>query len=587
MWQYLNNSLCRQTSRRCLIFCFLLVWVTSCPPAHGAVEIAAPAGTETSVLLRKRYGLAKAYYQNLLKLPRRDDSRGAWEKGVRGFRRIYLADPRAPLAMDSLYMMGRIYSEMAARFDNPLDLAEAITYYDDVAALFPEGRLADDALLELGTIFLTGDKDRQRAADTFARLLSSYPAGDMASEARKRLASLEGVYGSAAVGSAAPAEGGGELAEVLPIKFWSINNYTRVVVKVSGPVRFKEQLLEQEGNKPRRLYIDLATSRVAPEGRGPLSIGDGLLKQVRVGQYRPDTVRVVLDIESIEKYKIFRLYDPFRVVIDVKGVERREEISSPPVVINAEGYKKKKLADRDWPVPGIVPSLAQQLGLGIRRIVIDPGHGGKDPGAIAKDGLQEKDVVLKVATRLAMELQRNLGCEVVLTRSRDVFIPLEERTAIANTSKGDLFVSVHVNAAPSAEARGVETYILNLTTDEDAMRLAAFENATSASRMSDLQDILSDLLNNSKIEESTKLARHVQHRMVRGMKLKDLGVKPAPFYVLIGAQMPSILSEISFLSNPAEARLLRRDSYLTAMASQIAAGVTDYVRNVEQTMAGR
>jgi N-acetylmuramoyl-L-alanine amidase len=223
------------------------------------------------------------------------------------------------------------------------------------------------------------------------------------------------------------------------------------------------------------------------------------------------------------------------------------------------------------------PSLAQQLGLGIRRIIIDPGHGGKDPGAIAANGLREKDVVLSVALKLAATLRRQLGCEVLLTRERDVFIPLEERTAIANTSNSDLFVSVHANAARSPETAGVETYFLDLTDDRDAMRLAAFENATSAAKMSDLRHILADLLQNSKKEESARLAGLVQKQMAGGLGLRDHGVKKAPFYVLVGARMPAILAEIAFLSNPEEAKRLQSDAFREAVAVQLAAGVISYV----------
>jgi len=298
---------------------------------------------------------------------------------------------------------------------------------------------------------------------------------------------------------------------------------------------------------------------------------------------------VVLDIESISSYKIFTLQDPFRTVIDVKGWEQEKE-EKPPAVVNVlEGNKKRApgtatSATRDIPQDGPLPSLAQQLGLGIRKIVIDPGHGGKDPGAIAPNGLKEKDVVLAVSKKLAHQLRTKLGYEVVLTRTTDIFIPLEERTAIANTEKGDLFISVHVNSAPSPRLLGVETYVLNLTNDEDSMRLAAQENATSASNMSDLQNILADLLNNSKLDESTKLAEHVQTNMAQGLRIKDLGVKQAPFYVLIGAQMPAILSEITFLSNPGEAKRLRQDYYLTTIAEHISAGVNDYIRGSNLAM---
>jgi N-acetylmuramoyl-L-alanine amidase len=231
------------------------------------------------------------------------------------------------------------------------------------------------------------------------------------------------------------------------------------------------------------------------------------------------------------------------------------------------------------------PSLERQLGLGIKKIVIDPGHGGKDPGTCSPSGLKEKDIVLDVALRVAKILKETLGCEVILTRTRDVFIPLEERTAIANSKEADLFLSIHVNAAPNHEARGIETYVLDLASNKDAMRLAAMENATSAKQISDLQSILLDLMQNSKINESLKLAGLVQEEMVTGLNKKfsavsNLGVKKAPFVVLIGAQMPAVLTEIAFLSNPEEEKRLRDDAYLAGVANHISGGVAQYVHSM-------
>ncbi|MHB8808535.1 MAG: N-acetylmuramoyl-L-alanine amidase family protein, partial [Desulfobulbaceae bacterium] len=225
-------------------------------------------------------------------------------------------------------------------------------------------------------------------------------------------------------------------------------------------------------------------------------------------------------------------------------------------------------------------SLAQQLGLGVRRIVIDPGHGGKDPGAMANN-LKEKDITLKVAKKAAAILEEAYNYEVILTRTKDHSLPLEERTAMANTSKADLFISIHVNAHPKPATSGVETFFLNLATNNEAMRVAARENATSSHNISDLQDILADLMQNSKIQESSILAESVQKKLSSGLgsryATKDLGVKQAPFYVLIGAEMPAILAEISFISNKKEAERLRQDAYLSEVASQIAAGVAGYV----------
>jgi N-acetylmuramoyl-L-alanine amidase len=546
----------------------------------------AAAEDVSDAVLDKRYRAAKVYYHNLQHHYKLGKSRPKWDTTVRTFRQIYLARPKADIGMNSLFMMGRLYYEMYTRFHNPLDLDEAIAYYDDITLLFSASHLADDALYILGQIYLNDKNDPKLAADAFFQITCHYPHSDMAGIAAEH---LSGNNNSNSEETAQHPKVNSKLAQVEPIKFWSTTDYTRVVIQVSDQVDYTKHLLEKQGDRPRRLFLDFAASRIPPKACRPTPIQDGLLKRVRVGQFSPDTVRVVLDIESISSYKIFTLQDPFRTVIDVKGWEQKKE-ELPVAVVKVLKDNKKRApqtaaqATRDVPVEGPLPSLAQQLGLGIRKIVIDPGHGGKDPGAIALNGLKEKDVVLAVSKKLARQLRTKLGCEVVLTRTTDVFIPLEERTAIANTEKGDLFISVHVNSAPSPRLLGVETYVLNLTNDEDSMRLAAQENATSASKMSDLQNILADLLNNTKLDESTKLAEHVQTKMAQGLRIKDLGVKQAPFYVLIGAQMPAILSEITFLSNPSEAKRLRQDHYLMTIAEHISAGVNDYIRGSNLAM---
>jgi N-acetylmuramoyl-L-alanine amidase len=251
-------------------------------------------------------------------------------------------------------------------------------------------------------------------------------------------------------------------------------------------------------------------------------------------------------------------------------------------VISLEDQKKKspKTEVPKKPMGHDKISLAQQLGLGVRKIVIDPGHGGKDPGAMAYN-LKEKDIVLKVSKKIAKILKATYRYEVAMTRTKDVYIPLEERTAIANTQSSDLFISIHVNAHPDKTIGGIETYFLNLATNADAMRVAALENSTSTHKISDLQDILANLMKNSKIDESSRLAQFVQTNLISGVeqkyKTRNLGVKQAPFYVLIGAQMPAILAEISFITNPEEAKLLQDEHYLDKIAQQIAAGIAAYV----------
>ena len=230
--------------------------------------------------------------------------------------------------------------------------------------------------------------------------------------------------------------------------------------------------------------------------------------------------------------------------------------------------------------------MAQQLGLKIKRIVIDAGHGGKDSGAVGRNRLKEKDVVLKIAKGLKETLSKETGAEIIMTRDDDTFIPLEERTAIANTKEADIFISVHANASFNRKAGGVETYFLNLTNDAVAIRLAARENAVSSKKMSDLQYILNDLIKTSKTNESSRLAAVVQESLVSNLKtkyndVKGNGVKGAPFYVLVGTHMPSVLVEVSFISNPKEEARLSDSNYIKEIVAGITNGVNRYVKEME------
>jgi N-acetylmuramoyl-L-alanine amidase len=274
--------------------------------------------------------------------------------------------------------------------------------------------------------------------------------------------------------------------------------------------------------------------------------------------------------------------NPFRIIIDVWGEDSSTVASrSGPAVVLPKNGKMP---------PG---ALAKQLALGVRRIVVDPGHGGKDPGALGYlKGVREKDITLSISKKVSKKLQEQLGYEVLMTRSRDVYLTLEERTAFANTKNADLFISIHTNAHRNRDAYGMETYFLNLATDDDAIRVAAMENATSAKNISDLQTILSDLMQNAKINESSRLAASVQTAMYGKLKgkyksVKNLGVKQAPFYVLLGAQMPAILVETSFISNPRECKRLVDPRYQDHLADAIVAGVQRYIREMQPSASFR
>jgi len=509
-------------------------------------------------------------------------------------------------------MIARMYRQMFQRFRLPIDLDESINSYLQLASQFGNNRLADDALFAVATLYEREKKDRKRATELYEKIISRYPQGDQCAKARKKSAELTQhgrifPAGPQSTLSTTPP------ADILPVKYWSSSDYPRIVIQASQPVAYTTRLLEKDGDQPRRLYIDLKNSTIAPRFQSPVPIEDGLLKRVRTAQVNDNTVRVVLDIESISDYKIFDLKDPFKIVIDVHGIKTRKTVAAPrsisptlelpkiqpkvgatasvPSIIVLEDFSKKRPRHRSQeahlPTPATIHkaqgsrlSLAQQLGLGIRKIIIDPGHGGKDPGAMAF-GLKEKDIVLKVAQKVKKLLKKKYNYEVSLTRKTDIFIPLEERTALANTAGADLFVSIHVNAHPNKATKGIETFYLNLATNGEAMRVAARENATSTHNISEMQHILSDLMQNSKILESSRLARFVQSNIISGLRkdnyqVKDHGVKKAPFYVLIGAQMPAVLVEISFITNPMEAKRLRKDSFLNEIANQITAGISAY-----------
>jgi N-acetylmuramoyl-L-alanine amidase len=238
-------------------------------------------------------------------------------------------------------------------------------------------------------------------------------------------------------------------------------------------------------------------------------------------------------------------------------------------------------------------SLSRQLGLGISRIVIDAGHGGHDPGASA-NGVKEAELVLDVALRLRKLLEKQPGMEVAMTRSTNVFIPLEQRTAMANREGADLFLSIHANASRRSAARGVETYFLNFASNPEAEAVAARENATSAKRMHSLPDIVRAIALNNKIDESRDFATAVQKAMVRRLKarnsqVRDLGVKQAPFVVLIGAAMPSVLAEISFVTNRQEAQLLKTGAYRQHIAEALLDAILAYQQSLKRmrTIAAR
>ena len=345
------------------------------------------------------------------------------------------------------------------------------------------------------------------------------------------------------------------------IRHTSVPDYTRVIITLSDRADHHhfQVAADPAHNRPARIVIDFSPARLDPRMRAPIPVDDGLLKRIRTGQFSPTTARVVLDLEQIESYTAFPLPSPYRLIIDVKG-------------------KGKKTVAR----PGQSRAPPQY------RIMLDPGHGGRDPGAIAPSGLQEKTVVLAISKRLGKKLESRLPVQVLYTREKDVFIPLPERTAQANAMKADLFISIHANASENPRLQGVETYYLNNTNDRATIRLANLENGLqhvkrTAQAGSELSVILSDLIHTGKAEESMTLARTLQASMMtqvakRHAQVRNLGVKKGPFHVLVGANMPCVLAEVSFLTHRVQGRLLRSSAYREAIAEGLFRGIARFLK---------
>ncbi|HQA04262.1 MAG TPA: N-acetylmuramoyl-L-alanine amidase [Thermodesulfovibrio thiophilus] len=354
-----------------------------------------------------------------------------------------------------------------------------------------------------------------------------------------------------------------ERFQIKDIRYYELSQGVRVVVETNGVVEFARGQLKN----PERVFFDIKNSLLNKEARKEFLVNNSVVNKIRVGQFDTSTVRIVFELLKPDyEFKVIQLENPFRLVIDIylKGGSKQ---------LSKELEKKKE----------------SQISLK-RTIVIDPGHGGKDPGAIGPTGLKEKDVVLDVALKVRELLKSDPQYDIVLTRDQDIFIPLNKRTEIANKINADLFISIHANASTNSYARGVETYLLNWTDDEEAIRVAARENAISVKKMKQLKGelgfMLASLEREAKRDDSVRLAGYIHNSMADELKndfsRHNNGVKQALFYVLVGAQMPSCLLEISYISNPEEERLLDDESYRMKIAQSLVEGIKNYFIKTDQ-----
>ena len=532
-------------------------------------------------------------YHTLLKDSSKASNQAIWEKLADAFYGIFKSYPNSKKAPTSLFLSGKLYEEMGNKFHSRNYLKKSINISRDLIDFYPRSQYADDAQIRIARI--TEKWDKAQAFIEYEKILTDFPGGDMVYASTKKVNELaeykpkeRGFLSKVFnlkddnVSEIVNTKG---LVRVTNIRNFSLDYYTRVVIDMDGQKRYKPHFLkaDSELGTPPRLYVDIEGTYVDPKLKIP-SPTTGLLEQIKFGRNTDNKVRVVLYMNSLKRYNVFHLKNPFRIVMDIYGDD------SPRTLI-ADKTREQSTKPR---YPKGELSLRDALGLKVKSVVIDPGHGGHDPGAIGPSGLKEKDVNLKIAKALKAKLEREgkkYGItHVSLTRNRDKFIKLEDRTTIAKKRKADLFISIHCNAARNKNVYGIETYILSLTQDKNALEVAARENAYSTQDFNDMKDILDKIVRNSKIEESKELAINVQNSMIykvnkKYSRVKNKGVKKAPFVVLIGADVPSILVEAAFITNPREEKRLKNKNYIDKIADGIFAGVVQYSDGIKTAYA--
>ncbi len=514
-------------------------------------------------------------FHQLCKRPDKAKYRSYWLKVKKHFLKGYKEDPDGPYAPKCLYYLGRTYQELGKRSYLKKDFLRSVDYFQRVVRRFPEHSWSDDAKLYQAKVHLNGLDDPDQAYHDLLYITHKYKNGDMYPKAKEMLDKIKAKHKSGEKKEQA-ASSIGSLKRLKKIRHWSSDSYTRVVLDLDESTSFDHFLLAPDPDikKPRRLVVDLNQTMVSPNLDGSIEIDDRLLRKVRAAQNTRQKSRVVLEIQKLEDYRIFSLPSPYRVVIDIYGPNYSKDLSQEK---RAELRSQARQEDKKS------ISLIKQLGLDIKTVMIDPGHGGKDPGAVWGK-IYEKDINLRMAKILGKILE-DRGFKVLYTRTKDIFLPLEERTAMANSNDVDLFISMHVNAHRKHSVQGFEIYYLNLAQSKDAIRVAARENSVSTKKISDLQVILSDLMLNSKIKESHNLAETILDETLdyneKHYSIDNNGVRRAPFYVLMGAKMPSILVELGYLTNAKERKRLQTYAYLKRIAWGIANGILAYKKEIQ------
>jgi N-acetylmuramoyl-L-alanine amidase len=606
---------------------------TTAAPKAAAPKAAAPtlpppstAPATITPKIRAAYDRATADFQTLKKATGTPPAK--LRDNAARLGEIYRTIPRTTLGARAAYFAGFASEEAGDRSGDRNDYALAAEYYARAADAFDrKDSWRDDAIFRKAQTAYRHLGDEDKAYADLLLLTAEYPDGDQAEQARALLREMDQARAQAlpqpegpmtpppaatqspapeavASGSFGEAPGPGVLTGV---RYSSGDDFTRIVLDLTGPVAFKHARLPADPaqGKTHRMYVDLDKTTLGTELKRKVEIPGGFLQSIRAGQNTPSTARVVLDFKDDQEYHVLALSDPSRIVIDVfasqsvaqdkKDQQRTAARPTSPPAAPAPADDDRTPGKKEATT---AHDVLAQLGMTVRTVMIDAGHGGRDPGALqyvtTKDNkgrakktirTKEKDIALRAARILGKTLQER-GYNVLYTRTDDTKIQLEDRVLAANIKKADLFISLHCNANNSSSVRGFETYYLGKARNDIVLRLAAKENNVDPVKISDTQKIVMDLVHSFKIEESKVLAQHVQKNCVRQLSAKykgivDHGARSAPFFVLIGAKMPAVLVEIGYITNPAEADLLRSDAYLQRVSDGIAAGIDSYRQELQ------
>lgn len=472
------------------------------------------------------------------------------------------------------------YREMAVQFKKQRYFYSAIESYGAILKQYPNGPFLTRALTGMAHIHEYDLQEPEAAARAYSDIIRRFPESVTAREAEACLVRLQKAAGDrnpADVIEVHSDEDAAGIATVSQVRHFSGPDYARVILDLSVTTQYERKM---EGSS---LVIKLPTAKVSPliSQLQTVAAPGGMLKQIRLSA-KDSAVEIRIDCSRLRDFAIFSLDNPARLVADLRG--------SRPIGEEGEMAEAQPAPTAVKPgTPGSM-TLMRALGLKVRRIVIDPGHGGSDTGAIGRDGSFEKDIVLDIGLRLRAAIQRDMkDVEVIMTRDSDRFVPLDERTAIANARQADLFVSIHLNSSPAPQASGIETYFLSLEASKDELEVATRENALTTRNAGELQSLLQKIVTDTRINESREFAQHVQTSLVSGIGRVsptasfNRGVKKAPFVVLLGANMPSVLAEVSFLSHPKDGEALRTTEFRQQIAESLFGGIKSYVDSLTRT----